>query len=50
MEYYNPLNAGLVCSARDMARSPFFHRSHSSAFCAAVNNTRDVNMAHLLIS
>jgi hypothetical protein len=28
---------------------PFFHRSHSSAFCAAVNQIRDVTMAHLLI-
>jgi hypothetical protein len=40
-----------LSSARDMAAAlcPFFHRSQSSAFCAAVNNTRDVTMAHLLI-
>jgi hypothetical protein len=37
-------------SARDMAAAPFFHRSHSSAFCAAVNQIRDVTMAHLLTS
>jgi hypothetical protein len=39
-------------SARDMAAAlcPFFHRSQSAAFCAAVNNTRDVTMAHLLIA
>jgi hypothetical protein len=23
---------------------PFFHRSHSSAFCFQVNNVRDVSM------
>jgi hypothetical protein len=28
------------------ALCPFFHRSHSSAFCAAVNQIRDVTMAH----
>jgi hypothetical protein len=40
-----------LSSAREMAAAlcPFFHRSHSSAFCA-VNQIRDVAMAHLLIS
>src|SRR5262249_11654813 len=28
----------------------FFHRSHNSAFCAAVNQIRDITMAHLLTS
>jgi hypothetical protein len=33
------------------ALCPFFYRSHSSAFCAAVNQIRDVTMAtHLLTS
>jgi hypothetical protein len=54
MQYHDPLNAGLVflSSAREMAAAlcPFFHRSHSSAFCAAVNQIRDVTMAHLLTS
>jgi hypothetical protein len=27
------------------ALCPFFHRSHSSAFCAVVNQIRDVTMA-----
>jgi hypothetical protein len=37
---------------REMAAAlcPFFYRSRSSAFCAAVNQIRDVTMAHLLIS
>ena len=41
-----------LSSAREMAAAlcPFFHRSHSSAFCAAVNQIRDVTMAHLLTS
>src|ERR1700722_12018893 len=41
----------VLSSAREIAASlcPFFHRSHSSAFCAAVNRIRDVTMAHLLI-
>jgi hypothetical protein len=40
-----------LSSAREMAAAlcPFFHRSHSSAFCAAVNQIRDVTMCHLLI-
>src|SRR5580698_6274807 len=40
-----------LSSAREIAAvlCPFFHRSHSSAFCAAVNRIRDVTMAHLLI-
>jgi hypothetical protein len=40
-----------LSSARAIAAAlcPFFHRSHSSAFCAAVNQIRDVTMAHLLI-
>ena len=40
-----------LSSAREIAAAlcPFFHRSHSSAFCAAVNQIRDVTMAHLLI-
>jgi hypothetical protein len=35
-----------LSSAREMAAAlcPFFHRSHSSAFCA-VNQIRDVTMA-----
>jgi hypothetical protein len=32
------------------ALCPFFQRSHSSAFCVAVNRIRDVTMAHLLTS
>jgi hypothetical protein len=35
-----------------MHRAPpcrFFQRSHSSAFCFAVNHIRDVTMYHLLI-
>jgi hypothetical protein len=32
------------------ALCPFFHRSHNSAFSAAVNRIRDVTMAHLLTS
>ena len=41
-----------VRSIEEMAAAlcPFFHRSHSSAFCAAVNQIRDVTMAHLLTS
>jgi hypothetical protein len=40
-----------LSSAREIAAAlcPFFHRSHSSAFCAAVNQIRDITMAHLLI-
>jgi hypothetical protein len=36
----------LRSSARDMASTlcPFFQRSHSSAFCFAVKNIRDVTM------
>jgi hypothetical protein len=39
-----------LSNARAIATAlcPFFHRSHSSAFCAAVNQIRDVTMAHLL--
>jgi hypothetical protein len=42
----------LLSSAREMAAAlcPFFHRSHNSAFCAAVNRIRDVTMAHFLTS
>jgi hypothetical protein len=38
-------------SHREIAAAlcPFFHRSHNSAFCTAVNQIRDVTMAHLLI-
>jgi hypothetical protein len=38
-----------LSSAREIAAAlcPFFHRSHSSAFCAAVNQIRDVTIAHL---
>jgi hypothetical protein len=54
MEYYDPLNARLVLPfqrPRDRRSTcPFFHRSHSSAFCAAVNQIRDVTIAHLLTS
>jgi hypothetical protein len=54
MQYHDPLNAGLVPlfqRPRDAAAlCPFFHRSHSSAFCAAVNQIRDVTMKHLLTS
>jgi hypothetical protein len=54
MEYHDVLNAGLVLlsNAREMAAAlcPFFHRSHSSVFCAALNQMRDVTMAHLLTS
>jgi hypothetical protein len=41
----------LLSSAREMANTlcPFFQRSHSSAFCSAVNHVRDVIMCHLLI-
>jgi hypothetical protein len=41
----------LLSSAREMANTlcPFFQRSHSSAFCFAVNRIRDVTMCHLLI-
>jgi hypothetical protein len=41
-----------LSNAREMAAElcPFFHRSHSSAFCAAVNQILDVTMAHLLTS
>jgi hypothetical protein len=41
-----------LSSAGEMAAAlcPFFHRSHSSAFCAAVNQIRDVTMKHLLTS
>jgi hypothetical protein len=41
-----------LSSTREMAAAicPFFHPSHSSAFCAAVNQIRDVIMAHLLTS
>src|SRR5207342_85328 len=38
----------LLSSPREMANTlcPFFHRSHSSAFCFQVNNVRDVSMRH----
>src|SRR5215467_11424557 len=42
----------LLSSAREMAAAlcPFFHRSQSSAFCAAVNHIRACNpIAHLPI-
>ena len=41
-----------LSSAREMAAAlcPFFHRPHSSAFCAAVNQILDVTVAHLLTS
>jgi hypothetical protein len=41
-----------LSSAREMAAAlcPFFHRSHNSALCAAVNQIRDVTIAHLLTS
>jgi hypothetical protein len=41
-----------LSNAREMAAAlcPFFHRSHSSDFWAAVNKIRDVTMSHLLIS
>jgi hypothetical protein len=41
-----------LSSAREMAAAlcPFFHCSHNSAFCAAVNQIRGVTMAHLLTS
>src|SRR6187549_2308005 len=48
MESHDPLDAGLVppFQPREMANTlcPFFHRSHSSAFCFQVNNVRDVSM------
>jgi hypothetical protein len=41
-----------LSSAREKAAALclFFHRSQSSAFCAAVNQIRDVTMLHLLTS
>ena len=41
----------LRSSAREIAAAldPLFQRSHSSAFCAAVNHIRDVTMSHPLI-
>jgi len=41
----------LRSSAREIAATlnPLFQRSHSSAFCVAVNHIRDVTMGHLLI-
>jgi hypothetical protein len=52
MGYHDPLNASLVLPfqfPRDgRSTLPFFRRSHSSVFRAAVNQIRDVIMAHLL--
>jgi hypothetical protein len=36
--------------SRRLTLCPFFQRSHSSAFCAAVNQIGDVTMVHLLTS
>jgi hypothetical protein len=54
MEYYDPLNARLVLPfqrPRDRRSTlPILPSLHSSAFCAAVNQIRDVTIAHLLTS
>jgi hypothetical protein len=53
MERHNSQNASLVppiqCREIAAALDPLFQRSHSFAFCAAVNHIRDVTMSHPLI-
>lgn len=53
MDGYDPLNATFVPALqrpRDRRNAlACFHRAQSSAFCSAVNHTRDVTMRHLLI-